>query len=211
VLAHDVEDSRFIGDDDLTFIPTLQYWGVPENPAGLDLRIWETQELFLALFARCGKFVRSATMAGITPQCVYKWEKADKFSFNKRMEIAHQEYVERLEADLDRFIEESPHNTQIAQMFRMKAEWPEKYRDEVKIVGDDRITQMLDRLTEIAARRLQQESQQLEQSTTVGKIIEGTSRPLPEGPDRGKDRQCLLHRSSIILLIHPLAYGWRIY
>ena len=72
-------------DDDLLFIPTLQYWGVPENPTRLDLRIWETQELFLLYYSRCGKFVRSATETGITPQCVYKWEKADKFSFNKRM------------------------------------------------------------------------------------------------------------------------------
>ena len=54
-------------DDDLTFTPTLQYWGVPEKPTRLDLRIWDTQELFLALYARCGKVVRSATMAGITP------------------------------------------------------------------------------------------------------------------------------------------------
>jgi hypothetical protein len=109
-------------DDDPTFTDTPQYWGVPENPTRLDLRIWETQELFLSLYARSGKVVRSATMAGITPQCMYKWRKADKFSFNRRMEVAHQEYCERLEAELDRFIAESPHNTQIARIFRLKAE-----------------------------------------------------------------------------------------
>jgi hypothetical protein len=145
--------------DDLMFIPTPQYWGVPENSTRLDLRIWETQELYLWCYARCGKVVRSATMAGITPQCMYKWEKADKFSFNERMEIAHQEYVERLEADLDRFIEESPHNTQIARIFRMKGEWPEKYRENVQVVGMEPVMQMLGRLRELERRR------ELEQSS----------------------------------------------
>jgi hypothetical protein len=154
-------------DDDLTFIPTLQYWGVPENPTRLDLRIWETQELFLRLFARCGRVIRSVNMTGITRQCLYKWEKADKFSFNRRMEIAHQEYVERLEADLDRFIEESPHNTQIARIFRMKAEWPEKYREEAKVVVNDSAQQLLDKLTEMAAKELE-ERRKLEAGATEG-------------------------------------------
>jgi hypothetical protein len=107
------------------------------------LRIWETQERFLRNFARSGKFVRSADATGISKQCIYKWEKADKFSFNKRMEIAHQEYVERMEAELDRFIEESPHNTQILRIFRLKAEWPEKYGDHVQITTDAPVKQML--------------------------------------------------------------------
>jgi hypothetical protein len=59
-------------DDDLTFIPTLQYWGVPENPTRLDMRIWQTQELFLTLYARCGRVIRSVNMTGITRQCLYK-------------------------------------------------------------------------------------------------------------------------------------------
>ena len=83
---------------------------------------------------------------------MYKWQKADKFSFNERMDIAHQEYVEHLEAELDRFIEESPHNAQIARIFRLKAEWPEKYREEVKVVGGDVAAQMLERLTQLAAK-----------------------------------------------------------
>jgi hypothetical protein len=153
--------------DDLTFTPTPQYWGVPETPTRLDMRIWQTQELFLRLFARSGKFVRSADMAGITRQCVYKWEKADKFSFNRRMEIAHQAYVERLEAELDRFIEESPHNTQIARIFRMKAEWPEKYREDIKPANDDASRQPLDKLTEMAAKELE-ERRRLEAGATEG-------------------------------------------
>jgi hypothetical protein len=157
-------------DDDLLFIPTLQYWGVPENPTRLDLRIWETQELFLWLYARCGRVVRSATEIGITPQCMYKWQKADKFSFNKRMEMAHQEYVERLEADLDRLIEESPHNTQTARIFRLRGEWPEKYGDHVQVVGVEPVREMLDRLTEMAARRLERERRELEQSSVEGGV-----------------------------------------
>jgi hypothetical protein len=72
-------------DDGLTFIPAPQYWGVPENPSWRDKRIWETQELFLRIFARSGKFVRSADATGISKQCVYKWERADKFGFNARL------------------------------------------------------------------------------------------------------------------------------
>jgi hypothetical protein len=155
-------------DDDLTFIPTLQYWGVPENPTRLDLRIWETQERFLGFYARCGKFVRSADATGISRQCIYKWEKADKFCFNKRLERAHQEYVERMEAELDRFIEESPHNTQIARIFRMKAEWPEKYGDHVQVETDAPVKQMLDRLREIGL----QQQKALEQGAAEGEFRE---------------------------------------
>jgi hypothetical protein len=153
--------------DDVIFRPTPQYWGVPENPTWLDLRIWATQELFLAINARCGKVVRSATMAGITPQCMYKWQKADKFSFNDRMEWAHGEYVERLEADLDRFIEESPHNTQIARMFRLKAECLEKYKEDVQVVANDQARELLDKLTEMA-RKDREERQRLEAGAAEG-------------------------------------------
>jgi hypothetical protein len=154
-------------DDDLTFIPTLQYWGVPENPTRLDLRIWETQELFLRCYARCGRFVRSATAAGITPQCVYKWQNSDKFNFQKRMDIAHQEYVEHLEEQMDEYIRDSKHNTQILQIFRLKAECPEKYREDVKIVGVEPMTQLLEEARKLAARDIERRKQ-LEEGAAEG-------------------------------------------
>jgi hypothetical protein len=159
VLAHD--------DDDLTFIPTLQHWGAPENPTRLDLRTWETQELFLRLYARCGKVIRSVDMTGITRQCMYKWQMSNKFGFNERMERAHEEYVERLEAEMDEYIEESPHNTQIAQIFRLKGEWPEKYREDVKVQGMESITQLLEEARKLAARDIQRRKE-LEEGASEG-------------------------------------------
>jgi predicted DNA-binding transcriptional regulator AlpA len=173
VLAHD--------DDDLTFIPTLQYWGVPENPTRLDLRIWETQELFLRLYARSGKFVRSADATGISRQCIYKWEKADKFSFNKRLEIAHQEYVEHLEEEMDEYIRESKHNIQILQIFRLKAEWPEKYGDNVQITTDAPVKQMLEQMRQIGLAQQKAASTGSAQGLEQG-AAEGEYRDLDAGP-----------------------------
>jgi Fe-S cluster biosynthesis and repair protein YggX len=158
-------------DDDLTFILTLQYWGVPENPTRLDLRIWETQELFLRLYAQCGKFVRSADAAGISRQCIYKWQNADRFGFNERLEIAHQAYVERLEQEMDQYIRESKHNTQILQMFRLKAEAPEKYREDVRPANNDASQELLDRLTAMAAKDIA-ERRKLEEGATEGEYRE---------------------------------------
>jgi hypothetical protein len=156
---------------DLTFIPTLQYWGVPENPTRLDLRIWETQERFLRLFARSGKVIQSVDLTGITRQCLYKWENADKFGFNKRLEIAHQEYVERLEQELDDYISESKHNVQIAHIFRLKAEAPEKYREDIKPQSNDASRELLDRLTEMARKELE-ERRRLEEGVAEGEYRE---------------------------------------
>jgi hypothetical protein len=153
-------------DDDLLFIPTLQHWGVPENPTRLDLRIWETQELFLRLYARSGKVIRSVDMTGITRQCMYKWQKSNKFCFNERMERAHQEYVERLEAEMDEYIRDSKHNTQILQIFRLKAECPEKYREDVKVQGLEPLTALREEARKLAARDI--ERRRLEQSSVEG-------------------------------------------
>jgi hypothetical protein len=157
--------------DDLAVIPTLQYWGVPEKPTKRDLSMWDNQELFLKLYARCGKFVLSATTAGITPQCVYKWENADRFGFNERLELAHKVYVERLEAEMDEYIRESKHNTQILQIFRLKAEAPEKYREDVKPANNDASQELLDRLTEMARKEIA-ERRRLEAGSTEAEYRE---------------------------------------
>jgi hypothetical protein len=53
-------------------------------------------------------------------------------------------------------------------MFKMKAETRQKYGDNVQVVGVEPVTQMLDKLTEIVARRLERERQQLEQGAVEG-------------------------------------------
>ena len=142
--------------------PTPQDWGFPEKPSKVDQRTWDTQQRFLRRYAERGKFVLSAADVGISIQAIYKWQRSDKFSFNKRMELAYQAYRESLEEEDEEYIRESNQNTQIYRIFRLKAAWPEKYGDRVQVVANDSVTQMLDRLTEIAARRLEQEKQQLE-------------------------------------------------
>jgi hypothetical protein len=168
-----MEDTPVIAhDDDLELEPPApQYWGVPERPTHRDLSVWGRQEQFLRYYARSGKFVHSATAAGITPQCVYKWQNSDKFNFIKRMEIAHQEYVEHLEAEMDEYIRDSEHNTQIIQIFRLKAAWPEKYREDVKPQNNDASQQLLDKLTEVARKEIE-ERRRLEAGSTEAEYRE---------------------------------------
>src|ERR671918_949198 len=142
--------------------PDPKDYGFPEKPTRVDQRVWDTQQRFLRRYAERGKFVLSAADVGISIQAIYKWQRSDKFSFNKRMELAYQAYRESLEEEDEEYIRESNQNTQIYRIFHMKAIWPEKYGDRVQVVANDSVTQMLDRLTEIAARRLEQEKQQLE-------------------------------------------------
>jgi hypothetical protein len=82
---------------------------------------------------------------------------------------------------LDRFIEESPHNTQIARMFRLKAEAPEKYREDIKPQSYDASRELLDRLTEVARKEIE-ERRKLEEGATEGSPGIWGSR------DRGRSR-----------------------
>jgi hypothetical protein len=68
---------------------------------------------------------------------------------------------------MDEYIRDSKHNTQILQIFRMKAAWPEKYREDVKVVINDTAQQLLDRLREMA-RIDREERQRLEAGATEG-------------------------------------------
>jgi hypothetical protein len=72
-----------------------------------------------------------------------------------------------LEADFDNWVNESKHNTQIARIFRLKAVWPEKYREEVKVLNTDASLRMLEMLRELGKKELE--------------AIEGEYRELP-GP-----------------------------
>jgi hypothetical protein len=149
--------------------PDPEDFGFPAKPTRNDQRVWDTQQRFLRRYAERGKFVLSAADVGITPQAVYKWEHADKFGFNKRMEQAYQAYRETLEQQMDEFIDESKHNTQIAQIFRLKAAWPEKYQDDAKPVSASESRQLLDRLTEMARKEIE-ERKPLEEGATEGEF-----------------------------------------
>src|SRR5688500_4830143 len=115
--------------------PNPAEYGFPEHPTDSNLRVWQRQEAFLSAFARCGKIGRAAQAVGISRACVERWQSQDIYGFKKRMRDAHADYVELLEEDMDDFIAVSKHNTQIARIFRLRAEAPEKYREEVKVLN----------------------------------------------------------------------------
>jgi hypothetical protein len=71
---------------------------------------------------------------------------------------------------MDDFIATSKHNTQIARIFRLRAEAPEKYREEIKVMNVEAPLKMLDKLAEIAAR------ERKEQKTLETPAIEGQYR-----------------------------------
>jgi hypothetical protein len=157
--------------------PTPQDYGFPENPKPREVEVWNRQELFLAAYARLGKHSKAAKEAGITSWCVDKWIQADRYSIRKRMQLAHQVYVENLEQLMDDRLTNPQGNrgSDVLLMFKLKAEAPQKYREEVKVVGIEASKQMMDRLREMAMK----ERAALER----GEVVEGEIR---EGKDEGR-------------------------
>jgi hypothetical protein len=139
-----------------SLVPTPQEYGFPDHPTDSNLRVWQRQEAFLSAFARCGKIGRAAQAVGISRACVERWQSLNIYGFKKRMREAHLDYVELLEEDMDEFIAVIKHNTQITRIFRLRAEHPEKYREEVKVLNVSAPIQMLDRLRELATREREQ-------------------------------------------------------
>jgi hypothetical protein len=138
--------------------PTPQDYGLPANASITQRECWFRQERFLEVFAKCGKIGKAAQATGMSRSCVERWQSADLYGFQKRMVAAHDSYVELLEEQMDKTIEAKPAQTQILQIFRLKAEAPEKYREEVKVMNADVPFQMLDRLKEMAMKERQRQA-----------------------------------------------------
>lgn len=164
-------------DLELVVTPDPASWGLPQNPTIQQRRCWDIQELFLAKYGRIGKKNRSAEAVGISVQAVEAWQARDLYGFNKRMGEAHQRYVESLEAEMDATIQSRPVATQVLQIFRLKAEKPEKYREEVKVVGLDQSKMMLDKLRELAGKDLERQAA-LEELAIEG-VYKEVDRPTP--------------------------------
>jgi hypothetical protein len=152
--------------------PSPQDWGLPEKPTLAQRECWENQQRFLRRYAERGKKSLSAADVGLHPTTIERWQSLDLYGFNKRLDYAYQAYREYLEEEDEEYLRESAHNTQIYRIFRLKAAWPEKYREDVKIVGMEPVREMLDKLTEIAAKRLERERRELEQSSLEGEYRE---------------------------------------
>jgi hypothetical protein len=159
--------------------PTPEEYGFPANASMAQRQCWFRQERFLEVFAKCGKIGKAAQAVGISRACVEKWQGRDLYGFEKRMETAHACYVELLEEQMDKTVETKPAQTQILQIFRLKAEHPEKYREDIKVINADAPFQMLDRLKELAAQNRQRQQAELEAPS-----VEGVYREVPPGQEQ---------------------------
>jgi hypothetical protein len=142
-------------DDALdTAPPTPQDYGFPANPSTVNQQCWDRQEAFLLAYAQLGTILHAAKTAGISRFTVNKWLSTDLHSFKKRMELAHQDYCDRIERMIDERLANPQDNrgSDILLMFKAKAEMPEKYREEVKVLGMEGPKEMLARLKEMADR-----------------------------------------------------------
>jgi hypothetical protein len=134
--------------------PTPQDYGLPENPNPQQMQVWNRQELFLTAYSKTGKRGEAAKEVGLSVSCIENWVAKDVWGIRKRMALAHQQYVESLEQLMDERLLNPTGNrgSDVLLMFKLKAEAPEKYREEVKVLGVSAPLQMLDRLRELATR-----------------------------------------------------------
>jgi hypothetical protein len=157
-------------------IPTgaPEEFGFPQASAThKKVQVWQRQEAFLAAYRKCGKIGKGAQAVGLTRWAVDWWLRHDVFDFNRRIEAAHADYCESLEQGMDNRLENPQGNrgSDILLMFKMKAENPSKYRENSPPVARDEGWELLDRLTEMARKEMQ-ERQRLESGATEGEFRE---------------------------------------
>jgi hypothetical protein len=112
---------------------------------------------------------------GLSRFTVAHWQKLNIFNFNERMNMAHADYVEAWEEWMDNRLENPQGNkgSDVLGMFKLKAEAPEKYREEVKVVGIEAPKQMMDTLREMVIK-------ERERALEGGQVEEGEIREIDE-------------------------------
>jgi hypothetical protein len=144
-----------IHDDALDIAtPTPQDYGFPANPSTVNQQCWDRQEAFLIAYAQLGTIFHGAKATGLHRNTVNHWISTDLYSFKTRMELARQDYRDFLEGLIrERLVDpQGNRGSDILLMFANKAENPEKYREEVKVLGMEGPKEMLARLKEMADR-----------------------------------------------------------
>jgi hypothetical protein len=134
-----------------------------------DWQVWNRQELFLAAYSKIGK---AAEAAEIPLATVESWQRRDTHGFKKRMKLALDRCVEEWEEVMDERLLNPTGNrgSDVLLMFKLKAMAPEKYREEVKVLGVSAPLQMLDKLKELAAKDLK--GRELEAPVVEGEFRE---------------------------------------
>ncbi len=96
------------------------------------------------------------------------------------MQRAHKQYVESLEQEMDYRLKNPQGNrgSDVLLMFKLKAEAPQKYREEVKVVGIEASKQMMDRLREMARKERERQA-----ALERGEVVEGECREV-EGKEQ---------------------------
>ena len=147
-------------------------FGFPIDYGLREKQTWMRQEAFLEQYANCGKLIRAAEAAGMTIWAVEYWQKQDLYEFNHRLEIAHRRYCENLEQMMDDRLENPQGNrgSDPLLMFKHKAEMPEKYREDVKVIDQGAALQTWEMLKQLAAQTLRQ--QKLESPAVEGDYTE---------------------------------------
>jgi hypothetical protein len=170
--------------------PPPQDYGFPANPTLRNIQCWDHQEAFLKAYGELGTIIHAARAVGIHRTTVNLWLSSDLYSFKKRMEDAHQDYREFLEGLIhERLVNpQGNRGSDVLLMFKEKAEWPEKYREEVKVIGVDASKQMMDRLREMATKeRAALEAPAIEgEFKEVGEPRVEAGKP-PSGPVNGAE------------------------
>jgi hypothetical protein len=150
--------------------PTPQDYGFPENPSVVNQQCWDRQQAFLKAFGQLGTIRAAARTIGIHRSTVNLWLSTDLYSFKKRMADAKEEYREFLEDLIHEWLTNPQGNrgSDVLLMFREKVEWPEKYREEVKVLRVSAQLQMPDRLKQLAEKDMKR----LEAETVEGEFRE---------------------------------------
>ena len=121
--------------------------GPPDKVGLSEKHQWEKQERFLLAFRECGTVLHAALRADIGRTMVYNWNETDAQGFKERWDHARHAYREKWEALMDERLADPQGNrgSDILLMFKLKALYPERYRETITLV-DDTAKDLLKRL-----------------------------------------------------------------
>lgn len=158
---------------------TPQDYGFPEHPTAQQITTWTLQESFLAEYAACGAVYKASHLAGHSYNAFRTWVELDKFTFQKRYELAQERYLEMRVLEIDRRAFEGYDHPVIHKgvitdtykaydsnlaMFRIKKLDP-SYRDNYAVMEDvSAIRESLDALKQLGVPRLE-----------APKVVDGTA------------------------------------
>lgn len=125
--------------------------------ATYDAKTLVLQDAFLLAFAKLGNISEAAVVSGVTPKTAYQWLREDTLGIRERAELAHREYGDWLEQVTRKRLEEPQYNGRIGSDVLLiashNAHNPERWRRDTVVVGSDATKQLIDKLTQLAARQ----------------------------------------------------------